>query len=335
MTITIRHLVILLALLAGNTLAQEPAVTSTTSATATTDDDSDLPESWRGHIAPFHRTMTRWINNTSRGIDGFFGNADGYRTDNESYLQVNTDLRWTELESWENSEVDQKFRLDLPTAKERLRLIFESDPGREERGIAETLPSRATNDEEGSGSLFGLGGTSRRKDPHAGWVSRVQGGIRLHTPIDTYARITFARSWWMGSWEGSTRHRADWFDSDGYSLDNRLDFSKPLSGKWLLRYTTDANWEEEIDKLVLAQSANLTNILSHRSAITYSAGIIAESLSSTRAQNFFLVATYRRDLHRQLLFFELIPEVTFPREADFDATWGITARLELYFRGTF
>jgi hypothetical protein len=314
---------VLLSLFAIGALAQQPV----------DNDDGDLSPKWRDRIAPMHRTVTRWVDNTARGIDNFFGTADSYRTDNDSYLRLRTDLRWTELESWDNSELDHKFRLDLPTAKERLRLIFESDPTREERGVADTLPSQAREGE--SGSLFGIGSQSRRKDPHEGWVARLQGGVRLRTPIDPYARITFGRAWWMGNWEGELRHRADWFDSRGYSLDNRFDLAQPLSDRWLLRFTTDANWKEEIDKLWLVQSANLSNVLSPRSVITYSTGVIAESLSSTRANNFFLVANYRRDLHRQLLYLEVIPELTFPREADFDATWGFTVRLELYFRDEF
>ncbi len=325
MTTTIRPLALFL-LLAGSALAQQPVTGDETA--------SELPPTWRDRIAPFHRSVTHWVENTARGIDNFFGTGDSYRTDNDSYLRLDTDIAWNESDGWGDSEFDHKFRIDLPTSKERLRLIFESDPAREERGVSETLPSRA-RDTDDSSSLFGLGSSSRRKDPHTGWVSRVQGGFRLRTPIDTYLRATVARSWWMGDWEGATRHRAEWFRRDGYALDNRLDISKPLSSSWLLRYTTDVEWTEEEDKLELAQSANLTNILSPRSAITYSAGVIAESLSSTRAEDFFLVATYRRDLHRQLLFFELIPELTFPRDEDFNPTWGLTARLELYFRGEF
>ncbi len=323
MTITTRTLATLLSLAAFGALAEPPVQ----------NEEGDLSPAWHNRIAPVHRTVTRWVDNTARGIDNFFGTADSYRTDNDSYLRLRTDVRWTELESWSGSELDHKFRLDLPTAKERLRLVFESDPTREESGIADTLPSQAQSGE--SGSLFGIGSSSRRKDPHEGWVARLQGGVRLRTPIDPYARITFGRAWWMGDWEGELRHRADWFKNSGYSLDNRLDIAQSLNDTWLLRFTTDANWEEEIDKLWLVQSANLSKILTPRSVITYSTGIIAESLSSTRTNNYFVVANYRRDLHRQLLYLEIIPELTFPREADFDATWGITARLELYFLGEF
>ena len=65
------------------------------------------------------------------GIDNFFGSGDSYRTDNDSYLRLDADVGWNEVDSWGESELDHKFRLDLPTAKERLRLVFESDPARE------------------------------------------------------------------------------------------------------------------------------------------------------------------------------------------------------------
>ncbi|MDX9875890.1 MAG: hypothetical protein RBS88_13350 [Spongiibacteraceae bacterium] len=76
-------------------------------------------------------------------------------------------------------------------------------------------------------------------------------------------------------------------------------------------------------------------MLDRRSVVTYSAGITAESLHSMRTTNYFLVAHYRRDLHKQLLYFDVIPELTFPREEDFDAVFGITLRLEIHFRDIF
>lgn len=298
--------------------------------------DSDLSQDWVRRISPWHRDLTNWIDNTSRGIDAFFGTDDAWRTDNESYLRLRAELRWDDLESWNDSDLDHKFRLDLPTSKERLRLVFESDPDRDDRGIENTLPRRSGTSREGRGSLFGLGALSKERDPRQGWVNRVQGGVRIRFPIDPYVRLTTNRVFDLGGdWDLNMDHKAEWFNSDGYSLDNRIDFTRPLAPDWLMRLTTDAIWEEEEDKLFFAESITFANVLSPRSAISYSAGITAESLHEMRVTNYFLVAHYRRNVHKQLLYFDVLPELTFPREEDFDPVLGITLRLELYFRDTF
>lgn len=332
----LKSLAVAIGVFVGSTLAAAQAVHGPPDPAADASQESDLSDDWVRRISPWHRDVTRWIDNTARGVDSFFGTDDAWRTDNESYLRLRAELRWDELESWNDSDLDHKFRLDLPTAKERLRLVFESDPDRDDRGIENTLPRRSDAPRDGRGSLLGLGALSRERDPRAGWVNRVQGGVRARFPIDPYLRFTTKRVFDLaGDWDLNLDHKAEWFNSDGYSLDNRIDFARPLSPDWLLRVTTDAIWEEEVDKLFFAQSVTLAHVLSRRSAINYSAGITAESLHEMRDTNYFLVAHYRRDVHKKLLYFDAIPELTFPREEDFEPVFGITLRLELYFRDTF
>ncbi|MDX9875891.1 MAG: hypothetical protein RBS88_13355 [Spongiibacteraceae bacterium] len=187
-------------------LAAVQAVSAAASGTPG-NDDSDLSTSWVDRISPWHRDVTQWVDNTARSIDSFFGTEDAWRIDNESYLRLRGELRWDQLESWRDSELDHKFRLDLPTAKERLRLVFESDPDREDRGVETTLPRRSDASRQGSGSLFGLGALSRERDSRAGWVNRVQGGVRLRFPIDPYVRFSTKRTFDLGeAWDLNLDH---------------------------------------------------------------------------------------------------------------------------------
>lgn len=65
----------------------------------------------------------------------------------------------------------------------------------------------------------------------------------------------------------------------------------------------------------------------------YAAAMVGNSSSSPRINDYYLLTHYRRDLHREILYLDVIPELHFPRDANFDPRWAFTLRLEMLFRG--
>ena len=112
--------------------------------------DSDLSPWAIDTITPIHDSVTRWVDNTARNIDGFFGTIDSDSVDNESYLRLSTDFDWAESEEF---DIDPgiRFKLDVPTTEERLRLIIESDPEESRGTLEEQGAERLRNDTDGLG----------------------------------------------------------------------------------------------------------------------------------------------------------------------------------------
>ena len=65
----------------------------------------------------------------------------------------------------------------------------------------------------------------------------------------------------------------------------------------------------------------------------YAAVVVGNSASRPRINDYYLVAQYRRNLHKEILFADIIPELHFPREADFAPRWALSLRVEMYFSG--
>ncbi|MFO7705295.1 MAG: hypothetical protein R6V43_09195, partial [Halopseudomonas sp.] len=94
---------------------------------SSSESDSDLPDWTVERISPVHEGVSRWIDASSRNLDGFFGSDDESRAvRNKSYLRIGSDFEWVESEGF-SSDPSIRFKLDLPTTKERLRLIIESE----------------------------------------------------------------------------------------------------------------------------------------------------------------------------------------------------------------
>ncbi|WP_116475181.1 hypothetical protein [Zobellella maritima] len=295
--------------------------------------DSDLSPWMIESITPIHDRVSHWVDNSSRNIDGFFGDDDSLEVENNSYLRLNQELQWQETEDL-TAEPGIRFRLDMPTTKERLRLIIESDPEESQGTLAEQGSNSLRNDARDVGNtILGFARLSR-KDKSRYWDTHLGAGVKIKLPLDPYARITSERLWRLKSkpWQLSSYNRASWFDSEGYSVRSRWDLGRPLDDIRHLRFITNLQWRETEDTFEFSESAELNQILGRRHAVRYAATLVGNSVTDPQINDYYLLANYRRNLHKEILYLDVIPELHFPRGSDFEPRWAFTLRLEMLFR---
>ncbi|RCV89341.1 hypothetical protein [Vreelandella rituensis] len=298
--------------------------------------DSDLPEWAERHITPAHANVARWVDTTSRNIDKFFGTDDYQEVDNESYLRIGQEVDWREGEGTD-VELNLRYRIDLPTSEERLRLLIESDPEEAQGTLEEQGSGRLARDQrDRSTSTLGLAWLEKR-DKRKTWNNRVDAGVRLRLPLDPYVRFTNERLWTLNEspWQLESNNRLSWFNHDGYSARTRWDIGRPLSSNRHLRFITNVQWREEHDTLEYSETAELNHRINRRSALRYSAIALGESASDPRLNDYYLQTRYRRNLHKGILYADVIPELHFAREEDYEPRWAMTLRLEMYFHREF
>lgn len=295
--------------------------------------DSDLPEWAIERITPIHERVSAWVGSTSRGIDGFFGTDEHLDTSNSSYIRVSQELDWREGKGFDG-DFGLRFKLDLPTAKKRLRLIIESDPEETRGTLAERGTGRLRGERRTSGSVIGLSGLGG-KDWTKGWETRLSAGVKFRLPLDPYVRADIKRLWALGDgpWSLASENRLSWFDSDGYFARSRWDLGRPLSETRHLRLVTNFQWREKEDTLEFSEMLALDKVLNSRSTIRYAAVIVGNSASNARITDYYLQTLYRRNLHRDILFADVIPELHFAHESRHKPRWSLTMRLEMYFAG--
>ncbi|EHA17185.1 MULTISPECIES: hypothetical protein [unclassified Halomonas] len=297
------------------------------------EDDSDLPVWAEEHVEPFRESVGNWVDNTSRRIDGFFGTDDHMQTKNESYLRFGQEIDWMEGDGT-RGDTSLRYRIDLPTSEERLRLVIESDPEESQGTLEEQGSGRLANDQrDRRSSTLGLDWLESR-DKRENWSNRVGAGIRLRLPLDPYVRFTSERLWQLGEgpWQLESNNRVSWFNNEGYSARTRWDIGRQLSERRHLRFISTVQWREEEDKLEYSEIAEINHRINRRSALRYSAIAIGESASNPRMTNYYLQTRYRRDIHKGILFADVIPELHFQRDVSYDPRWAMTLRLEMYFQ---
>lgn len=309
-------------------------LTLVTSQAYAEEEDSDLPDWAEEQVEPFRARVGNWVDNTSRNIDSFFG-GEHYNNsaNNESYLRLGQEINWMEGDGV-GGDVSVRYRIDLPTTEERLRLVIESDPEETQGTLADQGSGRLYNDQrDRRNSTFGLDWLESR-DKRENWSNRIGAGVRLRLPLDPYVRFTSERLWDIGDgpWQLESFNRLSWFNNEGYSARTEWDVGRPLSDNRHLRFITTVQWREEEDTLEYSEIAELNQRLNKRSALRYSAIAIGESVSNPRMTNYYLQTRYRRDVHKGILFADVIPELHFQREVSYDPRWAMTLRLEMYFQ---
>lgn len=297
------------------------------------EDETDLPEWAIDSIAPMHDAVSDWVTHNSRNIDSFFGTEESMEVQNDSFLRISQEVGWSEQEDFD-AKTGVRFRLDLPTSKERLRFIIESDPDETAGTLAEQGTNRIRNDQNRADStILGLSKLGKRDKTEA-WNLRAGAGVKVRWPPDPYVRFTGERLWDLNSpWQLESYNRASWFNKEGYSVRSKWDIGRPLDENHHLRFITNIQWQEEVDTLEYSEGVELNQLLGPRSVMRYAIAAVGHSASDPRLHDYYIYTHYRRNLHRNILFVDLIPELHFPRDEDYDPQLGITLRVEMMFKG--
>ncbi len=213
-------------------------------------------------------------------------------------------------------------KINLPKAKERFKLLLETDP---EREIREPLgPGTRSSTETESISQAGSDFTNlsaalqyvmqeRRK-----WQFSLDGGARVRIPPDPFARLRMKRSFNLGEWRFHAVETLFWFESSGAGESTHLDVEKIVFGCHLFRSTTDVVWKEQERKFEASENVFLFQELSEKAVLTYSAGVTGETEPDTHVRDYGLGVEYRRRIHKNWLYLTIAPAVTFSKANNFE-----------------
>lgn len=273
--------------------------------------------------------LSRRLFRLGLGVDRYLAGRGGLDEPNETYARVRMAQTWLEGEGLINDS-DIKFRLDLPSTKRKYRLIFENETEEDSTLSDRSNPtglSSANLDREGMSAALRLAIRDLEN-----WQSDFDVGVRGSIPLDPFVRHNLKRSWELGSdWNFRVRQRAGYFHSKGYTYDLQWGFDRILEQDLTARYNTEMKWEQSDDQLKFGQVFAVTKFLNDRQLLDHGFGIAGHGLDTGTVDIYYFAVTHRTLLHEDWLILDLVPEVRFPRERDFNETLAFTVRLEVLF----
>ncbi|MFT5578174.1 MAG: hypothetical protein ACI9WS_000927 [Paraglaciecola psychrophila] len=276
--------------------------------------------------------LSKTVQNTAVSIDRYIA-RDSFDelAVNESYLRLRLSGRLGQS-GQQSSEARFSGKVDLPNSKRKVKLIFDTDPDdfdsleQKQRNLG---VGTALFDKSSGEAAVGLAVEQALLD---NWKLSLGGGVRLRSSLDPYARLRLTRrGQWAEHWSSRIRETFFYYDSKSWGLETELDLYRKLDNDRLLHFSLGGQYLDSDNNWEWVHGISLNRRLDRNNAIEYQVGVSANSNPSAQVSNYWLRGKWQHRLYRNWLYLSVVPEVAFPRDQRFSASYQLTAELEIYF----
>jgi len=285
-----------------------------------------------------HATLERDILEQAIRLDNFFGNV---KSDNKR--QTGYQLRWSNYVRVEQGGAlkfgsSLRANIVLPKISERLRLSFSGE--NVPQPFAPSLPEDPGNPGFDRPSLTTkIVNTELRYEFFQTPSTDIflGGGFRLVIPPEAFVRSRIQHTYHIADVALARVGETIFLNNTaGAGETTEVSLERSLSKKTLLRWANTGTTSQEIKGLEWGTDLSLIHELSSLSAITVAGSIFGNTSLDDVISNYRILARYRRNFLRSWLFYELEPEISWPRSGNgtFSSRFAITFLLEVVFRGT-
>jgi len=288
------------------------------------------PPTWEA-LDRKHQALGTMLEDILRRTDALFSGEKNQDAPTGSYVALGARTRVPLTSNADGSTgLLARAKIRLPRTQERLQILIGQDVERIGTTQAQRDAEEAAGIRDRSDNPFvALRGIARE-------TLKVQltadAGLRFDgIEPDPFVRGRARRLFEPGEWILSLSETLLWQRSEAFTATTEFGVYRALGRKHALSLETQAEWRDESDGFDLAQTLTLSWRINERSLGALELGAFAETQPRFEATAYSLAARYRRKVYRDWLLVELRPQVTFPRDNDYDTTVTLTLQFEAYF----
>ena len=265
-------------------------------------------------------------------IDRFFGNDRNYQENNKSVVQLDL-ARATGYGGDRKLVLSARANLNLPSTEKRLHLLIESNPDQNITGEPVPNQNTAINNQVSGPQSYGLALRYEKvKEELKALHISADAGLKFQgIHIDPFMRARSSYSIPFETWRLKAAESVYWFNTIGLGETTQVDFEHVLSEPVLFRATSNATWLHDKQNFDLRQDLSVYQTLNERTALLYQVSAIGVSNPQVQLTEYVASVFYRYRLHREWVFFELSPQLIFPKVNNFNGSFALTMRLEMLF----
>ena len=294
-------------------------------------DDSLLPE-----IVPdiavetadvTHEYVSEEFVNFVTHVDHFFGGERDFQESNQSVLQF--DVSELILQGGtRQGQFNGRTKISLPSTEKRLHLLVEADPEKN-ASSTDAVNKPKTVDQINAPQNVGVAARFEKAEESA-WHYSSDIGIRTPLPLQPFARARVSYSLPIETSRIKLTQSAYVFSISGAGESTQLDLENQLNADAMFRATSTATWGDIAQNFDLTQSFSVYHTLDTKRATLYQASVIGSS-HPKQVSDYVFSAAYRQQLNRRWLYFEINPQIHFPKSAGYNFTPMLLLRLEVLF----
>lgn len=268
--------------------------------------------------------------NLSTEVDRYFADERVFQESRTSYLRFYGDLVLKKSGSSDfNPQLQAK--VVLPALEKRLHILLES-----ETDVTGELPTASVPTQSGTPKVnvpndFRAAVQVQVTDtPH--WNINTDAGLRFHgLTLPPFVRARVSRVQSVRKWQFRFTEAVYWYEQSGMGESTQYDADYSFAEHYLGRSRTQAIWSDHDQKFDFEQDFILFNPIDDGHAISYGASIYGASQPNSHVTDYAVSVTWRTRIHREWLFLNIQPGLSWPESNSFHFTPSILLRVEAIF----
>lgn len=287
------------------------------------DDESDPTGASESGLDKHKASVDSQVLRASQWVDGFFDDPNNLAESTSTQFRIRPELYYRQEQGFK-FKFKASVKIRLPSKSGKVSFIAGADESTEDSGDA------GDDDDEGIiGLQFFLKDSIK-------WNASITTGVKFNE-FAGFVGPRFRYRTAMGE-NSSMRFTQTfrWQTNNYWDIGSRLDLNFVLSERFFFRQTVYGRWRgEESDEK--GYRTRLSSVLSQK--LTYTAGLqydfstIFHTKPDNHVDKYTLALRYRQRTSREWLYYEIVPQVSFEDQFDYDANFGIRLRVEMFFGG--
>ncbi|GAA6134985.1 hypothetical protein NBRC116188_17750 [Oceaniserpentilla sp. 4NH20-0058] len=217
--------------------------------------------------------------------------------------------------------VGLNLRLVLPRTRDRFKLLLETDE--DEDNDKETNVLGTTENVTYSTAI------RVEVDKGQNWNTSFDNGIRWSGEPVFFSRVRARRTDYFDSWKTRLVQTVSWRTDEEWGSRFSASALRPLDIEHHFRMGFNADYLLSDDYANLDTSFSIFHELSSRSALLLDLSFFGDTQDYSKVSDTVLSLSYRRKVFSQHLFVEVVPELAWPRENEYELTPAITLLFEM------
>jgi hypothetical protein len=268
-----------------------------------------------------------------KDIDRFFGGERNFQETNNSVLQLEF-LRMLGATTNNQSVFAGRVKLTLPATEKNLHLLIETDPDKQatsvqSQGQSVLVNPNAPNKPESYSAALRY---ENAKQVESSWYYSNDAGLTFQgIQSRPFARARGSYSIPLDEWRFKATESVFWFYTTGIGESSQLDFERPIGESVMFRTSSSVTWLNDSQSFDARQEFSGYHTLEDRRAVLYQASLVGSSQPQWQVSDYVLLLLYRQRLHRTWAYFEISPQLHFPKTYGYRTSPQLMLRMELLF----
>ncbi|QTA77883.1 Uncharacterized protein dnl_00810 [Desulfonema limicola] len=276
-----------------------------------------------------HERISGYLLSSAAWLDSFFSNESYEAEVNKSHLKVRLSSFFEEGEGIE-FKARLNLRIVLDNLNDKFHIIISGNPDSHaepdfasETRINKEFTEKNDKQETLAFALQYFLQSTRKNN------FKMEAGIRWGRDVPVlWGGPRFRWSFNNNLWVYRFTQRVRWFTDEGWYVKSSFDCEKSLNKTFFFRSTAEGIWEQEEDGYNYGVYCNLYQTLSNKRALKYQLGNSYETSPASQLKEIVFRVSYRRQIWKKWIALEVKPQISFPRDNDFELTPGITVLFE-------